>query len=258
MHSGLPPEYTAAGRYDGGEFGARRVVDAEGRAYVFKDQPPGLAPATTEALRAVGYPAPRYVAWGDDWCIQEELPGTPISHWGAPLPPRLLELNELQAGRAVDDDASWPAAAVAWTVGGHDDYMFVVELERHSAEGRELVRRCREIVDRHAADLPAPRDVVHWDLTAANVLAERGEVTGVIDWNGTQTGDRLFDLATWLYYGPDEALRRYIADRAGEGGLAVYLAHMAIRQAGWSVYRHPPEAGWAMVRYGLETVTNAT
>src|SRR5581483_11942655 len=188
--------YTDAGSYAGGEFGARRVLDADGRAFVFKDQPPGLAPATTAALIPLGYPAPRYVAWGDDWCVQEELPGQPIGDWGAPLPPRLLELNELQAGRGVDDDTSWPAAAVAWTVGGHDDYMFVVQLEGHSDEGRELVRRCRAIVDRHAADLPAARDVVHWDLTAANVLARDGEVSGVIDWNGTCTGDRLFDLAT--------------------------------------------------------------
>ncbi len=109
----LPAGFEDAGSYDGGEFGARRVLDADGRAYVFKAQPPGLAPPTTEALRALGYPAPRYVAWGDDWCLQEELPGAPISQWGAPLPPRLLELNELQAGRAVDEDASWPAAATA-------------------------------------------------------------------------------------------------------------------------------------------------
>lgn len=258
MPNVLPPEYADAGGYAGGEFGARRVLDAGGNPYVFKAQPPGLAPATTESLKALGYPAPLYVAWGDDWCIQEELPGEPIGQWGAPLPPRLLALNELQTGRAVDDDTSWPAAAVAWTIGGHDDYMFVVELEGHSEEARELVRRCRGIVERHAGDLRAARDVVHWDLTAANVLARDGEVTGVIDWNGTRSGDRLFDLATWLYYGPDEALKEYLVERIGEGGLAVYLAHMAIRQAGWSVYKHPPEAGWAMVRYGLRTVTNGT
>lgn len=246
MPSALPPEYTDAGAYAGGEFGARRVLDASGTAYVYKREPPGLAPATTEALRAVGYPAPRYVAYGDDWCIQEELPGSPLGDWGAPLPPRLLELNELQAGRAVDDDASWPAAAVGWTVGGHGDYMFVEALNAHSPGGRKLVELCRAAAE-HAAELPPSRDIVHWDFTASNVLSEGG----VIDWGGTRTGDRLFDLATWLYYSPDDGLRRYIVGRIGERGLFVYLAHMAIRQAGWSVCNHPPEAGRAMVDYGL-------
>ena len=245
MPSAPPPEYTDAGAYDGGEFGARRVLDADGKAYVFKAQPPGLAPATTEALRAVGYPAPRYVACGDDWCIQEELPGQPLGDWNVPLPPRLLELNELQAGRAVDDDATWPAAAVAWTAGGHADYMFVGALSA-SDEGRRLLHVCRAAAE-HAGELPAARDIVHWDFTAANVLSEGG----VIDWGGTCTGDRLFDLATWLYYSPDAALRAYVVERIGERGLGVYLAHMAVRQTGWSVERHAPEVGRAMVAYAL-------
>lgn len=248
--SALPREYTDAGTYAGGEFGARRVLDAAGRAYVYKAQPPGVAPATTDALRAVGYPAPRYVAYGDDWHIQEELPGAPLGDWNVPLTPRLLELNELQAGRAVDHDATWPAAAAAWTVGGHADYMFVEALTAHSPEGRRLVELCRAAAD-HAGELPPARDVVHWDFTAANVLGEDGEVTGVIDWGRTRTGDRLFDLVTWLYYSPDELLRAYVVERIGERGLFVYLAHMAIRQAGWSVDKHPPEAGRAMVDYGL-------
>ena len=246
MSSGPPPEFTDAGAYGGGEFGARRVLDANGTAHVFKAQPPGLAPAVTESLRAVGYPAPRYVAWGDDWCIQEELPGEPLGDWNVPLPPRLLELNALQAGRAVDDDTSWPAAAVAWTVGGHADYMFVDALTAFSADGARLVEVCRAAAE-HAGELPPSRDIVHWDFTASNVLS----AGGVIDWGGTCTGDRLFDLATWLYYSPDEALRAHLVERIGERGLGVYLAHMAIRQAGWSASRHSPDVGRAMVDYGL-------
>jgi hypothetical protein len=249
--SGPPPEYTDAGSYVGGEVGARRVLDAHGHAFVFKEQPPGLAPATTETLRALGYPAPRYVEWGEDWSIHEELPGSPLGDWRVRLPPRLLELNELQSGRAVDDDRTWPASAIAWTVGGQRDFMFVDLLAAHSDDGRALVARCREAAAR-AGELPPGRDIVHGDFTAANVLAVGGEITGVIDWGGTCSGDRLFDLATWLYYSPDDVLRTYIVERIGEAGLGVYLAHMAIRQAGWSVRFHAPERGRAMIRYGLE------
>lgn len=133
--------------------------------------------------------------------------------------------------------------------------MYVDELEAHSDEARALVARCREVVQRHASDVPAARDVVHWDFTASNILVTEGEVTGVIDWGGTCTGDRMFDLSTWLYYSPDDALRRYIVERAGEGALAVYTAHMAIRQAGWSVHAHKPTEGVAMIRYGLERLS---
>jgi aminoglycoside phosphotransferase (APT) family kinase protein len=86
------------------------------------------------------------------------------------------------------------------------------------------------------------------------VLAVAGEVTGVIDWGGTRSGDRMFDLATWLYYARENGddLRQLIVGRIGERGLAVYLAHMAIRQADWSIRHHGEEAGWAMVRYGVQ------
>src|SRR4051812_20757011 len=43
-------DFRIAGAYAGGEVGATRFVDARSRRYVFKSQPAGLAPATTEAL----------------------------------------------------------------------------------------------------------------------------------------------------------------------------------------------------------------
>jgi aminoglycoside phosphotransferase (APT) family kinase protein len=250
--------FRAAGAYEGGEFGALRLRDESGRAFVLKRQPPGLAPQTTEALRSVGYPAPRYVAWGTDYHVQEELPGKPAwSGWGSARPAiiaRLLELNELQAGWAVDDDASWPDSIVESVIDGYSEYAVVGTLERHSDESRELLRLCRQAVERHADALRGARDVVHWDYTLANVLVEDERVTGVIDWAGTRSGDRLFDLATLVYYGRGETpeLERYVVERIGEEGLAVYLAHMTVRQSDWSVRHHGPAAGDEVVAYSLE------
>src|SRR3954454_18244497 len=104
--------FRSAGRYAGGEVGAERLLDDEGNAYVLKHQPAGLAPETTEALRAVGYPAPRYLVVAETYCVQEELPGIPLGGWDVPITEPLLALNELQQGRAVDDDRSWPATIV--------------------------------------------------------------------------------------------------------------------------------------------------
>ena len=250
--------FREAGGYEGGEFGAQRLVDANGQRFVFKRQPPGLAPQTTAALRPLGYPAPRYVVWNDDYHVQEELPGEPAwPGWGVAPPvvmSRLLELNELQAGRAVDGDSSWPDSIVESVRVGYSEYAVVGTLERHSDESRELLALCRTVAERHADAVRGPRDVVHWDFTLANVLVHGGEISGVIDWSGTRTGDRLFDLATLVYYARGEApeLERYVVERIGREGLSVYLAHMAVRQSDWSVRHHGREAGDEVVAYSLE------
>lgn len=251
-------DFRPAGAYEGGQVGALRLVDGAGRRFVFKRQPPGLAPQTTEALRTIGYPAPRYVIWGADYHVQEELPGAPVGGWGAPAPwitARLLELDELQAGRAVDDDTTWPQAVVDSVEVGFSDYCVVATLERHSDESRELLRRCRHVVERYANAIGERRDVVHWDYTLDNVLVEDGRVSGVVDWAGTRSGDRLFDLATLVYYGRGElgGLERYVVERIGEEGLAVYLAHMAVRQSDWSLRHHGPD-GPEVVRYSVELI----
>jgi aminoglycoside phosphotransferase (APT) family kinase protein len=76
----------------------------------------------------------------------------------------------------------------------------------------------------------------------------------VIDWGGTRTGDRLFDLATLVYYSRGEApeLERYVVERIGREGLSVYLAHMAVRQSDWSLRHHGTAAEDEVVAYSLE------
>jgi Phosphotransferase enzyme family len=236
-------DFRHIGAYDGGEFGALRLVDGEGNRFVFKSQPPGLAPETTDSLRPLGYPVPHYVVWGADYHVQAELPGRPAWRgWGvaaaSDIIARLLELNELQERRAVDGDESWPDSIV----------------ERYSDESRELLRLCRRAVERHADQVRGRRDIVHWDYTLSNVLLEGDRVTGVIDWGGTRTGDRLLDLATLIYYAKGEApdLEQYVLERIGREGLSVYLAHMCVRQSDFSVRHHGIGEGESVIDYSLE------
>jgi aminoglycoside phosphotransferase (APT) family kinase protein len=244
-------DFVLAGAYAGGEVGATRLVDGHGRRFVLKRQPAGLAPATTEVLRGLGYPAPRYVLWGEDYHVQEELPGAPVVSASPTITDRLLELSELQAGRAVDHDASWPRRVVESVHVGFRDYMVLATLERRCEETRTLLRLCQRAVDRHAGALTATRDIVHWDFTHHNVLAAGGRVTGVIDWGGTCSGDRLFDLATIVYYTGDRRVRAYVEERIGPEGLSVYLAHLAIRQSDWSLRHHDASAAAVAVRHAL-------
>ena len=238
--------FTLGSDYEGGEVGAQRLVDAHGAHFVLKLQPPGLAPQTTAALRAVGYPAPRYVVAEPSYSVQQELPGSPLGHWDTGDRADILELNALQTGRAVDDDRSWPARVVESLISGYEDYMVVATLDAHSPDGRELLSRCRRTVRRQPSSLKTNDDVVHWDFTASNVLVDGRRISGVIDWDGTCSGDRLFDLATYLFYARGNAprLERYLLERLGGQGLSVYLAHMAVRQADWSIRHHGERAGW--------------
>jgi hypothetical protein len=243
-------------RYEGGEVGAIRLVDEAGQHFVLKFQPTGLAPATTEALRTLGYPVPRYILEGPGYHVQEELSGRPAGDWGVAQPAvmtRLFELNELQSGATVDDDTSWPDTLVESVTAGFSEFCVVETLERHSDGSRELLGLCRRAVERHSPALEPSRDIAHMDFTLANVLVDGDHVTGVIDWGGTRTGDRMFDLATLLYYARGEApeLERYVVARIGHEGLAVYLAHMAVRQTDWSLRHHGPAAGEHALRHSL-------
>lgn len=252
-------DFRVLGKYEGGEFGAFRLVDGHGRRFVLKGRtptPPAEVAATTAALAAIGYPAPRYVVVGDEYSIQEELPGTPLRTF-APLDrslvDRLIELNELQAGRAVLEPRDWPRVLVRSVLEGEVAYMVLETLVRHSDDSRRLLERCQDAVRRYGEEATVTADVVHWDFHQGNVLADGGRVTGVVDWDATTSGDRLFDLATLLYYAPAESrVRDYVVSRAGRGVLAAYLAHMCIREADWSLRLYGGETGAGALRYALE------
>ena len=252
-------DFRLVGRYAGGEWGAARLADGSGRSFVLKGPtptPPTAIAATTAALRRAGYPAPEYVVVGDDYSVQEELAGTPLRSFDpldAAIADVLLELNELQAGRAVVEPHDWPRALVHSVLVGEESYMVLETLRAHSDHARRLLARCQEMVRRYAGDSDTTDDVVHWDFHPANTLVAGGRVTGVIDWDGTTSGDRLFDLATLLYYTPDERrIRRYVVDRVGAGVLAAFHAHVCIREAEWCIRLHPPATAEAALRYALE------
>ena len=135
--------------------------------------------------------------------------------------------------------------------------MVLETLARHSDDARRLLARCQEMIRRYAAESHATGDVVHWDFHPANTLVADGRVTGVIDWDGTTSGDRLFDLATLLYYTPGERrIRGYVLERVDEGVLAAFLAHVCIREAEWCIRLHSPQTAEAALRYALEVAAS--
>jgi len=248
-------------RYERGEQGAFALEDGAGRGYVLKrpayagylDGVRG-AMAATDTLRETGYPVPRYVLSGaidgTAYAIQEALPGVPMGDVTAEILPGLFALNALQRGRGLPSAAAptharhaWPMPVVETVLKGGDGYCLLPSLQSYSHGTAALLDRLQAIVARHR-DKPCARgDVVHWDFQGANILVEGDRVSGVVDWEGARVGDRAFDLVTLLYYAyaaPDarrvrEMLWRRALEQAAPGVLAMYLAHMILRQVDWSI-----------------------
>ncbi len=270
--------YALVGRFRTGEQGAYRLRDAAGREWVLKWSPgnrdvAGLAATAQllDRLRGAGHRAPRFAAWGalqrdpvGRYVVQEALPGAPPARIDQGLVAQILALTELQSGVAAGipfavpaatahaPRALWPALPVRDVLDGGDGYCLLESMRAHSPRTAALLEALREFVAAHAsgvAQRAATDDAVHFDLNPANVLAEQGRVTGVVDWDGACAGDRAFDLCTLLFYcydpatGADASVRATLWDRAcalsGPAAVGVYLAHMAHRQVEWMVRHHP-------------------
>jgi aminoglycoside phosphotransferase (APT) family kinase protein len=139
-------------------------------------------------------------------------------------------------------------------------YCVLESLTTHSAVTAELLEVLQTFVKRRADEVAVAtaEDIVHFDFSPANVLSARGRVVGVVDWEGVRAGDRLFDLATLLFYTypiPDMhgRLWKLALARGQPGVLGVYLAHMLVRQIDFSIRHHGTSAvdQWLAYAQGL-------
>jgi aminoglycoside phosphotransferase (APT) family kinase protein len=240
--SGTP--YHLLERTAHGEFGAWRAVDEAGNRLVVKPTWTEDGVQAAELLRAEGYPAPHYVFVTEGLAVMEELPGSPLELWqplDAASTARVVELNELQAGKRVRNAPPWPERIYDDVLRGH----YHVDLELLGRHAPDLLARCRTWVE--AARLDDPGDIVHWDFTTANVLASGRNITGVVDWDGACNGDRLFDLVTLFYYTRTSALREYVLARLREQIFAAYLAAIIVRHTAFALKFYAPDVGRELI-----------
>jgi hypothetical protein len=249
-------------RAAGGESGGAYILaDASGKEFVLKFGPraethPERAQLITRRLREAGYPAPSYVCVGDDgglkFSVQAMMPGKPSLGLNASTAREAIALNRLQARLGGDLPHEWPARVIDGVLKGFEGYCVIDTLRRYSVESAATLETVQKLVARHVGGRFITGDVVHWDFNPGNVLGDGNRITGVIDWDGVCAGDRGFDLATFLFYAYDdrevrEPLLREVLDCSGHGALAVYLAHMIVRQVDWSIrHHHPASTGYWM------------
>jgi aminoglycoside phosphotransferase (APT) family kinase protein len=211
-------------------------------------------------LRARGYPAPEYLGVGTAGRVVvtaqrrvagdtlEAGPGRPVDAGVlASTLPAILAAVELQADAGDLPQPPWPGWLLDTLTSGGDGYCLHSTM-RGRPDTSMILDRVIRIGSDHSRDDARTTDIVHFDLSPANVLHRDGQLTGIIDWNvpfdGAGQGDRGFDVATLLFYTYDnEATRGPLWDRAiaisGPRWTAVYLAHLVLRQVEWTV-RHRP------------------
>jgi Phosphotransferase enzyme family len=211
--------------------------------------------AVVARLRDRGYPAARILAVGQvpglAFWVQERLPGTVLDPGAGPaavagLLPELIRLNDAQEGLGTGP-GGWPRLLLRTLRSGGDGYCVHATLEAR-ADTREILRAVHRIGDRCGGAVPAARDFVHYDFTAANLLTDGTGITGVIDVSPpVLAGDRAFDLATMVFYCYDHddvrtRLHARLRELASPPTIRVYLAHMVLRQVDWSLRFHPAAA----------------
>ena len=244
-----------------GESGATYFAsDVAGEQCVFKfglskEFEPERAAELTRRLYKVGYPAPRYRSFGEamglKYSIQTRMSGKPYQAVRRATLDHVLAINRLQAELGAvptgEPFPAWPARVVEGVLVGFERYCVIDSLRRHSDATAALLGTLQNLVLRHQGEIPAALDIVHWDFHRGNILTDGGRITGVVDWEGACTGDRGFDLATYIFYSFEEdAAREVLWPRAlecsGRSALTVYLAHMIVRQLDWSIRHHNPKS----------------
>jgi len=251
---------------NGGEFGARHAVGADGSQWVLKASPMPeirdrlpVAAATTGRLRDLGYPAPHYGPSGhvDDvtWYLQERLPGT-VPETAKPTHIETLAALAQRHADLADRPGPWPRTfsdEIDWAIAQLRHYGGVANVEELAA----AADRVRGVQLRTS-------DIAHGDFHLLNFLAEGDEVTGIFDWDFVIVGDWRVDLVVLAFWTqafqhigkPTEpiASSAAAAERAmlavcGDGELAKMALWITCREVAFSTLTHTRErVDWTMQR----------
>ena len=277
MHQGTPPdappaavlddvasvlgaEVTVLSRLPGGvNGGAMRVELAGGAHGVLKAVPrahPNHLDETLRAQRIVehmrrhGYPTPAWLGVGATathiWHLTDFVDAAPAPELTPSLIDQLMDIIELQAGRATEPYDHW---SYAWrlatgqesAVAGQDPNETIEQSRlRHSVARLSGYSSVVSVLVEHlrlvCADVPPPReapDMVHADLsTPSNVLVRDRAVLAVVDIGNAGSGTRATDLTTLVWYtlqdplldGVRTRLWTRVVDLVGWEGAAVLAA----------------------------------
>ena len=209
------------------------------------------ADRTAEVLAYVrdrGLPVPRHdlvVGLNDRVAlVQERLPSAPPRRLTPARIDAMVQINDRFAGAlAARPDVPMPPLCLARGGGSCPCHEVLAAHSQRSRRVLDGIRRIGRREPRGSGDI----DLVHIDLTAANVLFDENDrAIGVVDWNlGAYRGDRLFALVQtrfdreWFVRSPEADpvenaaaahLDDILLDRIAPATLRVYWARWMLHQ----------------------------
>ena len=247
---------TFVGRAAAGEVGAGFVRWPDGREGVLTRGFGSLddlrrTARVLDAARSDGLPVPQYQLLTEVTdgvgVVQERLPGRPPEVIDRALLEAMIVLTDRFAGRAAD----LPVPSMHLLESG-PGFCLHESLQRYDDRTRRLLDWVREVGRDEPSGMTGD-DLVHLDFHTGNVLVdERGELTGVVDWDGIGRGDRRFGLVT-LRFDAESRLQfdaesrlpldwydELLDDMLDPAVLRLYWAHMSLRLVDWSIRHHTP------------------
>ncbi|NUR95252.1 MAG: phosphotransferase [Kribbellaceae bacterium] len=206
----------------------------------------GLNCANIMADRSV--PIPRLLERGIvgnySYLLYEYVEG----EWPARVDPNLadqmLALTELQRDAAPRSDPDSPAHVARMISDGDPSLDIHPERLRTHAQGQAILRATQAALDTCDPRHLRSKDVVHGDFAPENLLVNGGQISAVIDWEQSRTGDVAFDLAGMIYdielgkkASPQvlASLYRAINSRVPPDAWQLYTGIYAIRYASWAL-----------------------
>ena len=275
--------YTLGPRFPVGDEGAWLVHDPtaapENQDLVLKLEPDvqDIEPMrimirTLDLLRDRGYPAPRYVHAGihphpplGRYTLQRLIPGDEAPRIDDALAKQIIAINDLQAGLGPPElvpRGGWRHFVIGPILEDQSGGGAAKNraLRRHSPHTAAFFASLQDYVRAHAGAPMAIADVVHEDFHRNHIRTEvlpnppahgrvsPGKITGIIDFEGIVTGDRVFDLVMLLATNRGPAFRarpqQRLWDRAcevaGAPTVGLYLAHILHRHVGYFARRNAP------------------
>jgi aminoglycoside phosphotransferase len=253
--------------FAGGSQGAALVTDGSGTRFVAKRHggaPPGSFQANqarTKLARAHGVPAPEMEVASDNdgvLLLLEHLPGVSGTSPSPAVVQELLAVVDRLQGLGDPNEAQdWRDVMRESLTEGLSGYCEHGSLRDFSPESHALLARIQAATaDIEWSTLPAD-DLVHYDFHPGNVLVDADRVTGIVDWDGSRTGDGLLDVASLAFCtsfagSPEVVDQLWSAFHSlgDEQRRSVALHHIVLRLADWCIRFSPTAEAQHVVATG--------
>jgi hypothetical protein len=242
--------FLASEKFSKGEQGAYRIDETDGQSFVLKQRAgveyvKRLACITsiTQGLKEKGYPVPHYELIGtfdaSTYWVQTVLPGQPLTALTKPLAQAVIKLNQLQTAGPEKSDVPWGKLMLDTLLIGGDGYCVHESLKKYSNYTADILARLKAFAENFRTDELQSDGIVHIDFSPNNILVEADTITGVVDWDGVQHGDRHFDLCCLMIQCAADAgagiLQDYLEKSVPVSTIRFYAAHMVLRQLDWLI-----------------------